>query len=150
MKVIILTAILWNMGMLLNFFCIEVLSLSLSVSASSQFLSLCSDNYKAPWFLQYKLQPIHTNLLNSAGSGRGKWTTTVRLQAGEQQRLEHFISFRLFKHSPLYLFHNILYALEETFNLWYMFFSNLSNSISRESTSWGHCPCCLKIKEEAN
>lgn len=34
--------------------------------------SLCTDNCVALWFLQCKLQPIHTNLLNSAGSGKKK------------------------------------------------------------------------------
>ncbi len=108
----------------------------LRFSVSAQFLSLCTDNSIAPWFLQYKLQPIHTNLLNSAGLGRGKWTTTVRLPATEQQRLEDFIPFRLFKLSTLHLFLNLLYTPEEAFHLmpdiWISFHPR--TSVSWEST----------------
>lgn len=46
---------------------------------SPQFLPLCSDNYKAPRFLEYELQPFQTHLQNSAGPGREKWTTAVPL-----------------------------------------------------------------------
>lgn len=73
----------------------------LRLSVYSQFLSHCSDNYIALGFLQNKRQPIHTNLLNSAGSGRGKGTTTVHLQVTEQQRLEDLVSFISFYVTPV-------------------------------------------------
>lgn len=107
-------------GSILKWYCLTQVFCLLSIS-----LSLCTDNYIAPWFLRYKLQPIHTNLLNSAGSGKGKWTTTVHLQATQWQRLEDFIPFRLFKLSLLHLFLNLLfYTLQEAFHLipdiWFM------------------------------
>lgn len=59
--------------------------------------SFCTNNYTALCFLQLKLQAIHNNLMSSAGLASRKWSTTLHLQATQQQRLEHISSFSLFK-----------------------------------------------------